>query len=154
MARMVLSCLLIWITAGCSANTRQPLCPKHIETPEFPPGARAAHVTGKITLRIAIGADGSVKNVEATPDNPIERTHPLLQKYAIENMQHWTFAKPSAAPYIQTIVYDYEFDDSLPPEGGASSLPAITKVTFDLPDHVSILTNLRIIDVSKSSGRY
>jgi hypothetical protein len=148
MGRLALIGLLIWLTAGCSANTRQPLCPKHIETPDYPPLARTAHVAGKITLAISIDADGRVENVEATSDNPVERAHPLLRKYAIENMQHWTFAKPSSAPYIQTIVYDYEFDDSLPPEGGASSLPAITKVNFDLPDHVAILTNLRIIDVS------
>jgi TonB family protein len=150
MKRLASIGLLIWLTAGCSANSRQPLCPKHIETPDFPPDARAAHVTGEITLTISIDADGRVKNVEATSANPVERAHPLLQKHAIENMHHWTFARPSSAPYIQTIVYDYEFDDSLPPEGGASSLPAITKVNFDLPDHVAILTNLRIIDVSSS----
>jgi len=150
MARLALFGLLIWLTAGCSANTRQPLCPKHIETPDFPPIARTAHLTGKITLTIAIDADGGVKTVDATPDNPVEGARLLLQKYAIENIRHWTFAKPSSAPYIQTIVYDYEFDPSLPAEGGASSLPAITKVNFDLPDHVAILTNGRMIDASKS----
>jgi len=150
MAKLGLFGFLIWRTAGCSANTRQPLRPKHIETPDFPSVARAAHVKGKITLTIAIDADGGVKSVVMPPDNPLERAHLLLQKYAIENIRHWTFAKPSSAPYIQTIVYDYEFDPSLPPEGGALSLPAITKVNCDLPDHVAILINLRIIDVSNS----
>src|ERR1700683_929595 len=150
MARLALFGLLIWLTAGCSANTRQPLCPKHIETPDFPPLARTAHLTGKITLTIAIDADGGVTNIEATPDNPVEPARLLLQKYAIENIRHWTFAKPSSVPYIQTIVFDYEFDPSLPAEGGASSLPALTRVNLDLPDHVAIFTNLRIIDASKS----
>jgi Gram-negative bacterial TonB protein C-terminal len=153
MTRSAFGCLLLLLVEGCAGHVQQPLCPKHIETPFFPPIARAAHVTGKITLHVAIDADGNVKNVEATADNPVLQAHPLLQKYAVENMQHWTFAKPSSTPYTQTIVYDYEFDDSLPPEGGLSSLPEITRVNFDLPDRVEISTNLRIIDVSKS-GRH
>jgi hypothetical protein len=88
MARLALFGLLIWLTAGCSANTRQPLRPKHIETPDFPPIARTAHLTGKITLTIAIDADGGVKTVDAPPDNPVEGARLLLQKYAIENIRH------------------------------------------------------------------
>jgi TonB family protein len=135
--------LLLCGAGLCFGQEQQALCPRHIEVPTFPPIARAAHVTGKITLTLTIDADGNVRNVEATADNPVMQAHPLLQKFAVENMQHWTFAKPPSVPYTETIVYDYEFDPSLPADGGANP---ITKVTFDLPNRVTILTNLSIID--------
>jgi hypothetical protein len=87
--------------------------------------------------------NGKVTHVEAVAANPVQRTLPLLQNSAAENMQHWTFAKPSLAPYTQVIVYDYdyeyEYDSTLPPSGRPSSLRSTTKVTFDLPDRVNIL---------------
>ena len=102
------------------------------------------------TLTVTIDANGSVKHVEAATDNPVAQAHPLLQKYAIENMQQWTFAKPPSAPYTQVIVYDYEFDETLPSSGGPSSLPVISRVKFDLPDRVTILTNVMFIDGQNS----
>jgi hypothetical protein len=45
---------------------------------------------------------------------------------------------------------NYEFDSTLPPSGGPSSLPSITKVTIDLPDQVNILINGEIIEPDKS----
>ena len=150
MRKTALRCILLCVAVGCSGQSHEALCPRHIETPSYPPLARAAHVTGMYTLTVTIDADGSVKHVEAATDNPVAQKHPLLQKYAIENMQQWTFAKPPSPPYTQVIVYDYEFDETLPPSGGPSRLPAISKVKFDLPDRVTILTNLMIIDVQNS----
>ncbi len=111
-------------------------------------------MTGKITLTVTIGAEGRVESVEGTAEDPRQRAHPLLQRYAIENMRHWTFAKPPAAPYRETIVYDYELDADLPPEDGPSSPPAITRVNFDLPDHVAILTNVQMIETSSSGTHH
>jgi hypothetical protein len=150
MSRLSGFSFLVLLIAGCSASKSQPLYPKHIETPDFPPIARTAHVTGKIWLTVTVDADGNVGSVEAKAENPILQEHPLLQKYAIENMEHWKFLKPPSGPSKQVVLYDYEFDPSLPGEGGPSYLPAITKVNFDLPDHVAISTNLRFIDVSQS----
>jgi TonB family protein len=142
-------CLLFFIAAACFGQIQGGLCPKHIETPQYPPLARQTHITGKITLTVTVDADGRVKHVEAVTDNQVQRAQPLLQDSAVENMQHWTFAKPSFAPYTQVIVYDYEFDATLPPSRGPSSLPSITKVTIDLPDHVKILINEEIIEPAK-----
>jgi TonB family protein len=153
MKRGILGCLLISLVAGCSVDKQRHIYPKHIEAPDYPLPARTANIIGKITLAVTIDADGNVKNVEATTDNPVQRAHPLLQGYAVENMKHWTFVKPPYSPFTQTIVYDYEFDPALSPEGGPSSLPEITKVNFDLPDRVAILANQRIIDVSQSATR-
>lgn len=137
------------MAAACFGQIQEGLCPKHIETPQYPTLARQAHVTGKITLTVTADADGKVKHVEAVTDNPVQRAQPLLQNSAVENMQHWTFAKPSFAPYTQVIVFDYEYDSTLPPSGGPSSLPSITKVTIDLPDRVNILINGEIIEPAK-----
>jgi TonB family protein len=126
-------------------HANEALCPQHIETPDYPPIARTAHVTGKVTLTVTIGANGNVIAVEPSSDSAVQ-ANSQLQKHAAENMQHWTFATPPYAPFTQTMVYDYEFDSSLPPEGGKKSMPAITRVNLDLPDHVTISTNLRIID--------
>jgi TonB family protein len=151
MSRLAGFSFLVLLIVGCSASKSQSLYPKHIETPNFPPIARAAHVTGKVWLTVTVDADGNVKTVEAKAENPVQQAHPLLQKYAIENMEHWKFMKPPAGLSKQVILYDYEFDPSLPGEGGPSDLPAITKVNFDLPDHVAIWANLRFIDVSQSA---
>jgi TonB family protein len=142
-------CLLFFMAAACFGQIQGRLCPKHIETPQYPTVARQTRVTGKITLTVTVDADGIVKNVEAVTDNPVQRAQLLLQSSAVENMQHWTFAKPSSAPYTQVIVYDYEIDPTLRSSGGPSSLPSITKVTIDLPDHVKILINNIIIEPAK-----
>jgi Gram-negative bacterial TonB protein C-terminal len=147
----VLGCLLFFCAAtACLGQSQGALCPRHIETPDYPPFARLAHVAGKIALTVSIDANGAVQSVEATTDDPLLSVHPFLQKYAVENIKLWTFVKPPFVPYRETVVYDYEFDASLPGEGGPSSLPSITKVKFDLPDRVTIVTNLRFIDVSRS----
>lgn len=145
-----LGVLWLCITQVCFAQGQAALCPRHIESPQYPQLAHTAHVTGKITLTVTIDADGNVKQVESTGGNPSEDKHPLLRKYAVENMQRWTFAKPPSAPYTQVIVYDFELDESLPASGGPHSSPAITKVIFDLPDRVTILTNASFVDIYRS----
>jgi len=133
MKKLTFGCLFFCLATVCFGQNQDALCPRHIETPTYPAIARTAHVSGKITLTVTIDADGTVKHVEATPDNP---DFDVLQKSAIENMKHWTFAKPQSAPYTQVIVYDYEIDEKLSQAGGT----AVTKVSFDLPDRVTILT--------------
>lgn len=153
MTKPALLILLIWLSARGAGETQQQLCPRHIETPTFPQIARAAHLAGKVSLTVTIDADGKVTNVGGGADTFPHTAHALLQKSAAENMRLWTFANATSTPQTQVIVYDYEIDPSLPPEGGRANLPAITRVTFDLPDHVTIATNSKIIDTAKSSQR-
>jgi hypothetical protein len=135
--------LLLCFGSACFAQDHVALCPRHIETPTYPAIGRTAHVTGKITLTVTIGADGNVEHVDAVTDDPVQQKHPILQKYAIKNMQHWTFAKPPYAPYTEVVIYDYELDPALP-EGTNG------KTTFDLPNHVSISTSVATIEVEES----
>jgi len=94
-----------------------------------------------------------VQHVVVLPGNENRQTPKLLTDSAVANIQHWTFSKPPMAPYIEVIVYDYEDDPSLPPSGGPKRLPALTKVVFDLPDHVRISMNTPIVEPGESKER-
>lgn len=143
-------CLLFFVAASGFAQKQTPLCPKHIETPTYPQIGRMANIAGTVVLKVTVGADGRVTDVAAaTPRKVLQ----ILAKGAAENLRRWTFEKPPSAPYVETITYDYEFDSSLPPAGGSSNLPNITKVSFDLPDQVTIAANERILDTSHSKPR-
>jgi|GEM_PF-4643270 len=138
--KLVGAFLSFLVTGACSGQTPAALCPKHIETPSYPPIGRTAHITGKVILTLTIDSEGNVTDANVTNDS---KSIAPLEPGAIDNIRHWTFAKPPAAPYFQTIVYDYEFDKSFPGDDGDHP---IIKVTFDLPDRVTIAGNLRIID--------
>jgi TonB family protein len=140
-------CLIFLLAGACFGQASGPLCPKHIETPVYPPIARAAHLTGETLLLLTIDADGGVKEVKAASSN----TSAVLSESALGNIRHWTFVKPPIAPYTETIIYDYEFDGSLPGDNGSNP---ITKVVFDLPNRVTIATNLRFIDTDKSKKQH
>jgi len=142
--------LLLWLAGACLGQAQEPLCPRHIETPDYPPLARTANLSGKLTVAVTIDKDGSVTSAAAGTGESVRQGHPVLRKFAVENIQHWTFVKPPFAPHNETVVYDYEFDQSLPPEGGKKSTPAITTVSFDLPNRVTISTNMRFLDTSIS----
>lgn len=120
-----LICLVFCSAISCFAQSQQPLCPRHIETPTYPPIARGAHVSGKVILKITIDADGKVSDAEVTNTGVN-----LLRQGAIDNVRQWTFEKPPVAPYTETLTFDYE----LVPQLGMPS-----KATFDLPDHVTIV---------------
>jgi hypothetical protein len=102
---------------------------------------------GKVVLTLSLDADGKVSDVKVA--NEDEKGIGPLRLAATENIRLWTFAKPPVAPYTQTIVYDFEFDPSLPADDGNHS---IVKVTFDLPDRIAISTNFRIIDHGPENG--
>jgi TonB family protein len=138
--------LLCFFVIPCMGQIQPAICPKHIETPSYPPLPRQTRIMGEVALSVTIDAEGKVQHVTPTGGNPTQHGHQLLEDSAIENIQHWTFNKPPTAPYIELVFYDYEVDPSLPPAGGPQRLPVITKVVFDLPDHVRILTNEQIID--------
>jgi hypothetical protein len=141
MKAMGWGCLQLCLVCVCFGQTQNAVCPMHIETPRYPPLARTAHVTGKVILTLILDADGKVSEVKAA--NEGEKSVGILKLSAIDNIRLWTFAKPPTAPYPQTIVYAYELDDSLPGDDGDHP---ITKVTYDLPDRVTISANLKFID--------
>ena len=144
--------LLLLIGTMSFGQTQPAICPKHIETPQYPRLARQTRMLGEIALSVTIDADGRVENVKALSGGGKPKPSQFLQNAAVENMQHWTFTKPPFAPYTETIIYDYEDDPSLPPSGGPKNLPVLTRVMIDLPDRVSILTNVPIINTDESKS--
>jgi TonB family protein len=137
------ACGYLWLclTYGCFGQTQEALCPKHIEIPAYPPIARSANITGKVVLGLTIDAEGKVSDVKVM--NGDDKWVAILKSAATNNVHLWTFAKPTVVPYMQTIVYDFELDPSLPGDDGNHS---IAKVSFDLPDRVTIAANLRLVD--------
>jgi len=119
----------------CFAQTT--VCPRHIETPKDPPLARSASIMGRVKLTLELAVDGTVAKVETVGGNP------LLQKAAAENIKLWTFEVPPFVPFTQVITYDYGFDQSLPGDDGTNP---IVKVSFDLPDRVTIVANVRLVE--------
>jgi len=126
---------------GFGQTAQESLCPKHIETPVYSAIARVAHVSGKVILALTIDANGNVSDAKVTNEN--DKGVKLLELNATANARLWTFAMPPRAPFTDTIVYDFELDDSLPGDDGSHP---ITKVTYDLPGRVLISANVRFID--------
>ena len=93
-----------------------------------------------MALSTTIDADGKVTDAEVTNDG---KWVALLKRSTISNIGHWTFTKPPFAPYKQTIVYDYQIDDSLPLDGSSN-------VIFDLPDRVTIVGSGVSVQTSES----
>ncbi|MGA2509289.1 MAG: energy transducer TonB [Candidatus Acidiferrales bacterium] len=139
MRTMALGCLLLCAAGACFGQEQPALCPKHIEAPDYPQIARTANITGTVVVLVTIDSDGKVTDAQVTGNHKWV----LLERSAVDNIRLWTFAKPPSAPYTETIAYDYELDPSLPGDDGRSP---ITRVNFDLPDRVTILANLRVID--------
>jgi TonB family protein len=114
----------------CFAQSSPALCLRHIETPEYPMFARAGHITGTVVLHVTVGANGAVIEAALAPDT---KASVILDQIAIGNVRRWTFTKPPTIPYVETIVYVFQLDYSLP--RGAE------RVSYDLPDHVNIRAN-------------
>ena len=138
------SALSFWLTVSCFVQT---VCPKHIETPDYPAVAAAARVQGRIVLHVALDAEGKVTKVEVA-EEVAHSTQPILQDSAIDSAKRWTFEKPAAAPVTKVIVYEYKMDPSLPPISDHQG--PITKVLIDLPDHVIILHNEAVADPAQN----
>jgi TonB family protein len=125
------------------AQSNQPLCPKHIETPVYPAIAQTAHVSGIVTLTLTIDAEGNVKDARASSKVSSLSLSYLLERPALANVRHWTFAKPPSAPYEQTIVYDFRLDGSA--RNG-------TFVSFDLPDRVTVWSEPALIEPDQTQA--
>jgi outer membrane biosynthesis protein TonB len=51
---------LLLVATVSSAQTQPAICPRHIETPEYPPLARVTRLMGEVVLSVTIDADGMV----------------------------------------------------------------------------------------------
>jgi TonB family protein len=125
MTRVRLALLLASIAGSGCGREQTTLYPTHIEAPDYDRTAHLAHITGHVVVKATISASGNV--IDATASG-----QPMLANFATKNIRQWTFEKPKHAPIQQTIVYDYELEDSSECETSP------TRVTFDLPGRVVI----------------
>jgi TonB family protein len=144
MRAKMFGCLMLWMAGTCFGQEAMPLCPRHIETPLYPPIAHTANVYGKVFLTITINADGKVVYAEISS---VANSLPLLERDTISNIRRWTFTKPPVAPYKQAIEYDYEIDSSLPVNTAAA------RVTFDLPDRITIVIGRTVLETDGSTNK-
>jgi len=72
------------------------VCVKQISVPEYAPIARAARVTGDVSLKISIGAHGEVVSVEGSGLANVEGSGPtrMLIDMAKESVRAWVFCAP------------------------------------------------------------
>ena len=117
---------------ACVGQSAEPLCPRHIEMPDYPAFARVTNLTGQVSLVLTVDADGTVIGVKASTEVNVPKESAILEESAVANIRTWTFAKPLHAPYNQTIVYEYQL--------GNTKQTSDARVTFDLPNHVTIVS--------------
>lgn len=128
-------------TAVGFAQTPPEVCPKHVEPPVYPEIARTARMQGRVPVRVTIDAEGRISNAEVSSSDPAPK---FLQQSAMANAKVWTFRKPPYAPYTFVITYEYRLRES-PRE--------VLGVSFDLPDHVLIVSDPPYINTSVSGTK-
>jgi hypothetical protein len=128
MKSILLTAIALLAAGPCSAQIS--LFPRHVTVPQYPIIARTAHVAGQVVFLVTIGADGTVA------DTTLVSGPPLLGSAAITNVKAWTFDKPAAAPFVETLVYDYRADPNLACEDNGST--ANSHVIFDFPSRVTV----------------
>ncbi len=75
-----------------------PFRPTQYELPQYPPLARAAHVSGQVTFKLLVRADGHTSAPTSLGGNP------LLQKFVAANAGDWTFPIEAAGQDVQVAV--------------------------------------------------
>jgi TonB family protein len=130
MRRLIFLTLLFAMAAASSAQQATPFVyPRHIEVPvsPYPAIARVAHVSGEVVVKVTIDTDGTVVLAEVVSGSA------LLRRASTDNVQHWTFSPPPHSRFTQTVTYEYKL------EAISGDRDAPTKVSFDLPDRVTIV---------------
>jgi TonB family protein len=139
MKSILLAAIALFVAGTCSAQIS--LFPRHVTVPQYPVIARTAHISGQVVLLVTIGADGTVT------DTTLVSGPPLLGSAAITNVKAWTFDKPAAAPFVETLVYDYRVDPNLTCEDNGSA--ANSHAIFDFPTRVAVTAcGATVVDTS------
>ena len=112
-------------TVIAAAQEPAPQCVEHVESLTYPEIARAAHVQGVVILQIVVGKDGKVMSAS-------RRSGPaILAKAAEDNAVRWVF-RPDE-PRTTELRYEFRLGPA------ATSANVVPQVSFDFPDHITIL---------------
>jgi TonB family protein len=120
----------VWFTWNSSQRSDD-TCVVHLESMVYNRLARQARVQGDVRVSFQIEADGRVGFVSVISG------HPLLARDAEQNLKSWAFSHGDQRTH--EIVYEFRLEDpeiyTDPP----------SRVTFDLPDRVRIVSNFKTI---------
>jgi len=95
----------------------------------YDPVAAAARIQGDVVVHLEIGGDGSIVSAVVTSGPPV------LRKGAVANARNWTFV-PGEQGNLD-VTYSFRLKEPY------AFYTAATVTTFDLPDHVTVATNLK-----------
>ncbi len=73
--------------------------------PRYPPIAQAAHITGKVVVRVAV-KDGLVVETDIVSVNDGRAGQRFLETPTVENLKTWRFAADVTGSF--TVTYTYE----------------------------------------------
>jgi len=73
--------------------------------PVYPPIAKAAHITGKVTVRVVV-KDGLVAKTEVLSKPDVASGGKFLESPTVENLKSWRFAANVTGEF--TVTYTYE----------------------------------------------
>lgn len=123
---------------------------KHVDAPTtYPHLARQARIQGTVSIHLKISALGKVLDAQATTEDPSLKAHPVLQSQALQLVRNWTFeciGCPNNAGYDHTLVFIYRLEGKEAPYNES-------RVTMDLPDTVTIITNPPQVETSTAKTR-
>jgi TonB family protein len=111
---------------GCAllSGPGKAVIPKAAVTPNYPPLAALARVSGNVVIRVGIDASGNVTKAELVSG------HPLLAKAALDAARRWRFEREP----IQSRTTEVEFEFVMLPERSASNI----ETTFFPPGKVEV----------------
>jgi TonB family protein len=119
-----------WFALSSSQRSND-ICVVHLESMAYGPLARQTRVQGDVRVSFQIEADGKVGSVSVLSG------HPLLARDAAQNLNSWVFSRADGRTH--EIVYEFRLEN---PE--VYTDPP-SRVTFDLPDRVRIVSNFKTI---------
>jgi hypothetical protein len=92
-------------------NTATPAVPilQGAALPMYPPIAKAAHVTGKVIVRITV-KDGLIVQTDVLSKPAVSSGGRLLESPTVENLKTWHFAADVTGAF--TVTYTYEISDT------------------------------------------
>lgn len=99
----------------------------HLECPQYPELARQAQIEGSVRVHMAYDETGHVVSAVAITG------HQLLRKEAEENIATWVFE--TGREGVLDITYEFHLE-----EPKVKGVPP-TKVRFDLPDRVEVVSH-------------
>jgi hypothetical protein len=79
--------------------------------PVYPPIAKAAHITGKVTVRVTI-KDGLVAQTDVLPQPDGTSGKRFLETPTVENLKTWRFAADVTGTFTVTFTYEISGKES------------------------------------------